>query len=256
MEKKWKLLKKAYDNYPKGTKCQWVEFGSVMNCHGEYHFSNEYGVTRIHDRDGYAIFDGQDWAEIITEKPASILDGKVAVQVNNEREFKLLMEHYESKGWNASNGNSVKNIEKLNIDSGLQNDLWKYGQGFHAVNVNISSWNIISFADFAKEVGITAPVELGKSEDGVTIYENDPLQSVWIRDNKYELGMYHEHAKGNIYGTNTRKFFSNKEAAEKWIEEHNKPKQIVIDGTPRATVSLDGVILSSLTNYISSIRFM
>lgn len=168
MKKKWKLLKKAYDNYPKDTKCQWVEFGSVMYCTGEYYFSNEYGVTRIHDSNGYAIFDGQDWAEIITEKTESVL--------------------------------------------------------------------------------------IGKSEDGLNVYENDPLQSVWLSDNKWILGIYHDHAKGIVSNSETTKFFSTREAAKKWIEEQNKPKEIVIDGIPRATISFDGVILSTLTNYISSKR--
>lgn len=69
MEKKWKLLKEAYDKYPKDTKCQWGEFGGIIVCTGEYHFADGYDLPRIHDTNDYAIFDGEEWADIIMEKP-------------------------------------------------------------------------------------------------------------------------------------------------------------------------------------------
>lgn len=69
MEKKWKLLKDAYDKYPKDTKCQWGEFGGIIVCTGEYHFADGYDLPRIHDTNDYAIFDGEEWADIIMEKP-------------------------------------------------------------------------------------------------------------------------------------------------------------------------------------------
>jgi len=165
-------------------------------------------------------------------KPTSVLDGKVAIKVNNDREFKLLMEHYESKGWNASNGNSVKNIEKLNIDSGLQNDLWKYGQGFHAVNVNRSSWNIIPFEEFAKEVGITFPVFIMKSEDGVDLYQRDLFHEARLNSGSWVyLGgkNWYMDEQAMAYRDNINsKAFSTKEAAEKWIDEQNKPKHATV----------------------------
>lgn len=238
---KHQLLKRAYDNYPKGTEFISTWSGDKYISTGVFTFSDDYqDIYCVGLEEEPLIYDRELklWAEIIPEKQPSILDGKVAIQVNNEREFKLLMEHYENKGWNASNGNSVKNIQQLNIDSGLKNRLWKYGQGFHAINTGIIAYKQLTFADFASEIGITPPVFIMKSEDGVNLYDEDDFYIAANYSGKWRL-LYWDGNKPFKCRVSTlnaevcttpevEKAFSTKEAAEKWIEEQNKPKEIEV----------------------------
>jgi len=69
---KHELIKYAYDNYHKKTKCKWLESIGVISCSGSYHFVND-NSNRIQDSNGYCIFDGEKWAEIIYEKEKQII---------------------------------------------------------------------------------------------------------------------------------------------------------------------------------------
>lgn len=64
MKKKHELLKYAYDNYPKGTKWQWSEYGGIITSTGIFHFNDDYILTS----NGSAVFDGNKWAEIVPDK--------------------------------------------------------------------------------------------------------------------------------------------------------------------------------------------
>ena len=165
-QKKWELLKKAYDNYPKGTKFigaggeEFISSG-VFNIVNGNILKDEYGL----------VYDActKEWASIIvSEKPKSILDGKVAIQVNNEREFKLLMQHFESKGWILNNGRKPTKQE-------FSSKCWasyKNRSDFKYVEEYLDI-TVIPFSDFAKEVGIEAPKFIITIEDGVDLYEGD-----------------------------------------------------------------------------------
>lgn len=117
---------------------------------------------------------------IEAELKPSILKGKVAIQVNNEREFKLLMEHYESKGFKTFNNNcnSKLFLDTYNITSknGMLITHVAYGDGYghsQAGYYDVHGYKIIPFADFALEMDIIAPVKIMVSEDGVDLYEGD-----------------------------------------------------------------------------------
>ena len=90
--KKHELLKKAYDNYPKGTKFmgagieEFVSSGCFNIVNGNI-LKDNYGLVYDVDND--------KWADIIVEfKPKSILDGKVAIQANKPKEIKLRGERH------------------------------------------------------------------------------------------------------------------------------------------------------------------
>jgi len=83
-------------------------------------------------------------------KPTSILDGKFAIQVNNEREFKLLMEHYKSKGFVSEDNESLINC----FNAYPYPTIIKYSCTPTHGKVEIDGHKTIQFEDFAKEVGI------------------------------------------------------------------------------------------------------
>ncbi len=96
--KKFQLLEKAMRDYPAGTNVLPCFSLCEKETTGIYSLGDE-GVlcmTGNTQEDFYIFMYPEDWATVV---PASILSGKCAIQVTNQREFKLLMEHYESKGW-------------------------------------------------------------------------------------------------------------------------------------------------------------
>lgn len=230
-QQKWELLKYAYDNYPKGTLIKWSDVQGTVD--GLYNFD---GDGRIVDSTNFVVHNSMKFAEIIPEKQSSILDGKVAIQVNNEREFKLLMEHYESKGW--------KEHPKYNIHG--------FGSTHHVIEYNDSylrmdesnifatiQYNVIPFADFAKEVGITPPVFVMNDFNGNPLYHGDKswVPQIDLKNGKefltgeaedFEVSIHNQH------DLSTR--FSTREAAERWILEANKPKEIEIEIDDKGSV--------------------
>lgn len=226
MKKKWELLKEAYDKYHKGIKITW---GTPLELDGNYMFLNNNTIV---DSKGTWVYNGDmnyPWAEIIPEKQPSILDGKVAIQVNNEREFKLLMEHYESKGWKWCDGDDVLTYANYAITTIVYPALIEYNDSF-GFNTNKDNYDkIIPFADFAKEVGITPPVFIMKSEDGVDLYEGDE-QFVANKDEEDKWFLL-KHGRTIMVGDEKStwlRVFSTIESAEKWIEEQNKPKHATV----------------------------
>lgn len=234
--KKHEALKYAYDNYPKGTLIKWSDIQGTVD--GVYNFD---GDGRIVDSTNFVVHNTLKFAKIIKEKPTSILDGKVAIQVNNEREFKLLMEHYESKGWKWCDGDDVLTYANYAITTIVYPALIEYNDSF-GFNTNKDNYDkIIPFADFAKEVGIEVPEFIMNSEDGVDLYEGDLFWTVsndaWENETgtlKWEIknsnGAHKICIDSAVFKHKERnKAFSTKEAAETWIEEQNKPKEIEIE---------------------------
>lgn len=175
----------------------------------------------------------------------SLLDGKCAIEVSNEREFKLLMEYYESKGWKSARVASVTEIVRLNIKDPFF--IWSYHDDFYALQTIHSKqgYKIIAFTDFAKELDIEVPVFILKSEDGFDLYEGDGyhLVSINFLDSKWE----YKKTVGNptisehnpaYYKPAHNKAFSTKEAAEKWVAENNKPQSIKLHSDTKAPVTV------------------
>lgn len=195
---------------------------------------------------------------IEAELNPSILKGKVAIQVNNEREFKLLMENYDAKRFKPFNKNrdSKLFLSTYNITSkgGMLITHVAYGDGYGHSQVgyyDVHGYKIIPFVDFASEVGIKVPVKIMVSEDGVDLYDKDPFYIVCKNDGKYYLNRDFDPFKVSpetpVPPANDEYYFSTKEAAEKWIKEQNKPVAIdvrLFNQSDRAVVVKTGVTIS------------
>jgi len=222
--KKHKLLEKAMQDYPAGTKFKHINGDDVITSNGIFKIYHGLKVA-LYNESGDYVFNSEKWATIIPEKPESILTGKCAIQINNDREFKLLMEHYESKGWKC-----INRLEHNEVD--YMKESWAYHDFFgHASDEWRSSngYKIIPFSDFASEVGIKVPVFIMTSEDGVDLYEGDKY---YVASKYKKCGLVLpdtiETDHPVLMFPSTNKAFSTKEAAENWIAEHNKPKEITV----------------------------
>jgi len=160
---------------------------------------------------------------------------KIAVKVENEKEFNALMKYYDSLGWNSRLGNSPLSF-CINQNDGMVS----FEQGFCFPSISsenledIKSWEylnpnnyqIIPFTDFAKDKVIKVPLIV--SEDGVELFEGDEFWHVCVGDNSSSLGHYNPIELNGLVGTpkaENGKFFSTKQAALDWIESQ-KPKTI------------------------------
>lgn len=204
------------------------------------------------------VFSTREAAEkwIFEQKPKSILEGEVLIEVNKEREFKLLMDHYESKGWVWCDGDAP-----LSYGSDIVTfpSLIAYRDRFF---VGGSPLDKIPFSDFAAEVGIKVPVVVMTSEDGVPLYEGDKLFEVnkmWNSEKWYLVnadngkGYWIVRQKSEKWNLGEKdgyvsKAFSSKEAAEEWILEANKPKhkEVKIFNGGTARVYTDAITLNRI----------
>lgn len=223
--KKHELLKHAYDNYPKGTLATWYknkddQFYTEFISTGIFDFDDDGDIFIVYPNkdDVEYVFIQNDWATVIQAKTISILSGKCAIQVNNEREFKLLMEHYDGKGWKW-----YQNQKPL--EYGGDNQTWPRVITYEDEFVFTTKGQEIPFADFAKEVGIEVPVFVRKTHDGINLYVKDDCyvpQSAPKGYSHFTMISARIEWKDN---TNSH-FFHSKEAAEAWIKEQNKPSVI------------------------------
>lgn len=239
--KKHQLIKNAYDKYPKGTMFTWG--GNVITSGGKFHFNDGYLVTKDKDEE-FVVFDGEKWAEIVTEqleKPKSILDGKVVVCVRNLREQDLFNKHQ---------------FEVCKSESIFPHWLTCDNSGWYQSNesAQLDGYVIISFANFAKEKNIEAPIFICKSEDHVDIYEKDYVCTVHIKDKR--IGNSQWMAKKYCIDHNTYKYFSKKESAEKWIAENSNPsKELIFNRFLKATIDNSGVLIENTATGMKQLIF-
>lgn len=230
--KKHQLLEKAMRDYPKGTVARFKSAPGIDHTSdGIFKLLdvNQNGKIGVFSGSGLNCFYSEgEWAVPVTP---SILSGKCAIQVNNEREFKLLMEHYEAKGWKAiTNTNSTSISYHTNKPKEVE-----YKNGFTYMcdssypvkTFKDHGYTIIPFSDFAAEVGISVPMFVCTSEDGVDLYEGDDFSYAFIgEDKKWQLGRPTRKIVKGDKNQNWLKNFSTKQAAELWIKEANKTKEI------------------------------
>lgn len=240
------------DDYP-----TYRMFGRRLS--GGYWLSSEYTGIPITIPEFVAHLEAE-------EKPASILSDKCAIQINNKREFILLNEHYKSKGWIMSG--SKTSAGSINSSFPQVKFYDNSGNGYSNRESSINSakeqgYNVITFSDFAKEVGITVPVFIMKSEDGVDLYEGDYYESA----KRFDGNLWQYSCRQRLYfghlaftSPNIVKAFSTKEAAKKWIEEQNKPKEIEIEIHSKGSVlitsdmvRINGVVTKFTPREIESI---
>lgn len=230
--KKHQLLEEAMRRFPAGTKCTWG--GDPITSTGVFRILKTETRTAVevvggqdHESHVYDSSFYQSWAKPV--KP-SILEGKVSIQVNNEREFKLLMEHYESKGW-YWNGSKRDLSYRPNVEYPFS--IWYENEFVWDIIGELEDRISIPFSEFAAEVGIKVPVFIMKSEDGKNLYEGDKYHAAWLSGTKWKVGSGSNLNRRHevCTGVNYSKAFSTLEAAEKWIEEQNKPKSIELPHT-------------------------
>lgn len=237
--KKHKLLEKAMRDYPAGTSFKSLYHGTECVSTGIFYisdgvFSDAAALRCDINGVGRALycFVRDEWAEIIPDKPKSIL--KVAVRIENEREFELVKD-WKFKKSIKTRGDYDSMCYMYPEDKGvffiyLDND------AYDSEDVAIDKgYNIIPFESFAAEVGMKAPVFVMQSEDGVDLYEGDDYhrawyekeKSKWFYDSCTNLNSMHAVCRTDD-NAKQAKAFSTREAAEKWIEEQNRPKSVTI----------------------------
>lgn len=161
---------------------------------------------------------------------------KIAVRVDNEKEFNALMKYYDSLGWKWASGDSPVEIKyNSHIHSVRFEIFFGHASGnFH----EIEDYKIIPFSEFAKEHGIRVPLLV--SEDCVELFEGDkhffaarsingewklnPTECILLPFPKTIPESYNN-PEEFIQNSGEYKAFSTRQSAIDWIEAQ-KPKTI------------------------------
>lgn len=219
--KKYQMLEKAMKDYPKGTKFISL-FGCEIESSGSFFIDGTGSVAENPSNCNVHESETGKWAEIVNHK--------IAVRVENEKEFNALMKYYKSinislgtnkgRNWGSWTG------KPLCIQF-HDNGATMYEE-FAITDIEFKDYQIIPFSDFAKDKGIKLP--LMKSEDGVWLYEGDETHMVYpLEEYKNKVFDYALHPKHNcITEPHRAKAFSTKQSASDWIEAQ-KPKDIIIN---------------------------
>lgn len=170
--KKHELIKKAYDTFPAGTEFI-SKLGTKAISEGCFEVSGST-VFHIGKTNRLIVGDDTGWA-LITNPPTgvvttpSLLSGKCAIQVNNERELSLFKAYLkEVKGIKCTI--SLSTFEETHKHVLIPID---YAGLYRYDSHEMAGYKTVSFSDFAAEVGITVPVFVMRSQDGVDLYEGD-----------------------------------------------------------------------------------
>jgi len=218
--KKHELLKYAYDNYPKGVLCRFKSAPNVDHVStGKFRIieGTGNGTCVISDDDNHCFYasDGNEWAQIVNPK--------IAVKVENEKEFHALMKYYDGLGKKLNNGLKplAFEVRKINFPMFVMTDDLTFCDADGLEEIYSES----SFTEFAKEHNIKLP--LLKSEDGVWLYEGDEYHEALLENGifRYCKGSNHflNIEARAITIPNESKAFSAKQSALEWIEAQ-KPK--------------------------------
>lgn len=152
---------------------------------------------------------------------------KIAVRVENEKEFKALMKYYDSLGWKSWNDHDIERSHNAG-------EAIDFHDNYRSAIIEIQEmdrYQIIPFSEFAEKHNIKLP--LITSEDGVDLYEDSDIHIVWKDGSGWEFDNSHKGFKSDDGGWYVnpeivqpeRKIFSTKQAALDWIEAQ-KPKEI------------------------------
>jgi len=176
------------------------------------------------------IFENGNWAVI----QKSVLDQpNIAIKVNNKREAYILITHMASRGWTWISGDDPHSYDNYSV-----NNLITYKDKFSNYlvgNEDIFKGTIISFEEFAKEIGIEVPKFIMKSHDGVDLYEGDNYYEASITCGKWMFIYDPRHFKLNhncrpVKYPENNKAFADEAKCKEYIEEQNKPKEIYLTG--------------------------
>lgn len=216
--KKHELLKKAYDEYTHHTTIYSTNAtGQTNTISGKYEIDDFGNVSDV-GCGKWIVYnnDSKKWAEIVNPK--------IAVKVDNDKEFKALMKYYNSMGWKWNGGDNPG----ITLSDGI---VYPENVVFHDKFYmgTLSDCQIIPFSDFAKEHNIKLP--LITSEDGVDLFEGDLCWIVFKSSGDWYIEHEIKSVSSIIKFKNTlgeHKLFKDKQAALSWIEAQ-KPKIIKVD---------------------------
>lgn len=144
---------------------------------------------------------------------------KLAVKVENEKEFKALMKYFKEN----------KLCHTASMPGPYTTHDFCYGNCFtfhdkwFSIKDTDTDYQIIPFAEFAEEKGIKLP--LITSEDGVDIFIDDEIFLCYISSETKLPVMQKNYATKILY---TSKVFKREESALSWIDEQ-KPKTYELD---------------------------
>lgn len=233
--KKHELLKYAYDNYPKGTKVKSIYDDTISISSGVFVLSTNIWCDLGDCSKDFDVYDfaNKKWAEVVNPRTAVIITNEFEYN-QVKKAFKELRFGYSSSNYSAWGGQTIYAKCEYMLDWG--------------VNLNDKEYTAVSFQDFAKEHNIRIPLLV--SEDGVDLFEGDVyfnVQLVGGNNKKWKLiseipstGLNDKHFV--FHTPNEGKAFSTKQAALYWIEEANKPKEIIVSPNSNypITVTKDG----------------
>lgn len=185
-----------------------------------------------------------------TQEEIDLLEGKkekIAVRVDNEKEFNAIEKYRLSLGFDKSTG-------KGDMEFPLSMQIEKKWGHTHVSGENtyLKDYKIIPFSDFAKEHGIRVPLLV--SEDGIELFDGDEYtcvyhhEGVWYKGND---GLVLKPENNCVDNPQESKAFSTPQAALDWIEAQ-KPKKVVVSiwGDEDATVYKDKVVFTDPTPYL------
>lgn len=186
----------------------------------------------------------------VSKQKPDLLEGKVAIRVNDEHEFKALMKHYEDKGWKCDPETVIPDIVRR-YPAYVRYENF-YGMAFSQHVYTKLGYEYVDFPKFSAHVGIEVRKPLLRSEDDVDLFEGDWF---WEASNHDGYGVFMVYALQYQITDNSRvcvypdnhKAFSSREAAEAWVAEQNRPKEIVLfEGKPyEVKVNINGAFNKS-----------
>lgn len=223
------------------TAQQTFELKAMLNFLGEkidpkcFDFYDDYMYLIFHTKDGdwmlvnskhSALDDREDISAkelvkmlfTLSQKP-SILSNRCSIQVTNDREFKLLMKHYEAKGWKWASNKKPFDLQPPLPTSISYEDMCCFNAD------DDEGYKVLPFSVFAAEVGLSVPKFVMKSEDRIDLFEGDTAHHAF----QGHGGTWNYNEWFIIHSpTLAGKIFSTEESAEAWIAEQNKPKTITV----------------------------
>jgi len=232
---KFKILETAMSKYPYGTKFKTPKSGREVTSTGCFHILDDYEGIDCADNSGEFVLHNGKWAEIIPSEPekSGLLDCKCAIQIYNERQYNLLMQHYEDKNWCQVANLDLTWASRQGERLAGYNAMTYHDKFFSIITPSVD-YKVIPFDDFAKEVGIDFPVYIMDSKDGVPLYEGDGYVQVYS-DSRWHIEMDSINSDYRLTSIDAvvtmphkYKSFHSKEAAEAWIKEQNSPKEVIV----------------------------
>jgi len=255
--KKHELIKHAYDNYHKGTKCISAASATKFICSGIFDVDDNGNI--FDDSNGYIIYTARSgdskWARIINDDscPEIVIISEDGVDLYEGDSFWWTMK--ASDGWFL-----------------MKHDEIEYDTTEFVFNHNHKMTLVIkepetNKAFYAKEAALAYiekhnkskeadnRVFVMKSDDGVDLYVGDISFVPQLSDEYTYDGEITEFDVVFSSRNDKSKRYSTREAAQKWVDEQNKQKSVLVPlaGNMMANVTKNKIDIVTIVNGTISI---